>query len=383
MTSKFALLLLLASANASDDPCTEQVGSGGAGTRECVQKLSDAAPIPGTCGDLRAAYKSYSCCGNPSMQTQHQLVPMNPHKSITPNPCEGAKPTDAAFDNKPCFLEDVINAMEQSGTNVTKGYQGELASSSTTGPILTDYFTAGLCPVNVHWHLGTEHYSMGEYDEHGNGPNSHVYHIAEGHDRRLSGEVHEARLGFRCHHYNTADPKFTTPYKWHHCADMIVGETYEIHWPHSTLGACNTPNQYQSPFYDGVFCHLVSKLSGSLEGVDVAKNVGVQAQVFTLVNDESLYFPDLFRGMIVDGAYGADVAKYTGSTTGTSRSNTVCSAYAPITWQVDRACHLISASSFDKMCADMKSQKDDMTSDIFPHGSRILVEHSLAANNQN
>lgn len=27
-----------------------------------------------------------------------------------------------------------------------------------------------MCPVNVHWHLGTEHYSKGEYDEEGRGP---------------------------------------------------------------------------------------------------------------------------------------------------------------------------------------------------------------------
>ena len=79
---------------------------------------------------------------------------------------------------------------------------------------------------------------------------------------------------------------------------------------------------------------------------------------------------------------GADITKYTGSTTGTSRDNTLCSAYSPITWQVDRKCHLISASSFDKMCADMKSQKDDMTHDLYPHGSRPLVMHTLAANNQ-
>jgi len=371
MISNLALLLLLASANIADSSETTEVGVGS------VVLLSDA-PVAGTCGDFKVAYKAHSCCGNPSKQTNLQLVPMNPHKSITPNPCAGMKPAaGAGFDNKPCFIDEVINAMEQSGTNVTEGYQGTLESSSTSGPILTDYFKAGLCPVNVHWHLGTEHYSKGHYDEHGNGPDSHVYHIAEGHDRRLSGEVHEARMGFRCNHYDAADPKFTTPYKWHHCADLNVGETYEIHWPHSTLGACNTPNQYQSPFYDGVFCHLVS-----LEGVDVAKNVGVQAQVFTIVNDETLFYPDLFRGMIVDGEYGADIAKYTGSTTGTSRSNTVCSAYAPITWQVDRKCHLISASSFDKMCADMKTQKDDMTGDIFPHGARMLVQHNLASDNQ-
>jgi len=107
----------------------------------------------------------------------------------------------------------------------------------------------------------------------------------------------------------------------------------------------------------------------------------VQAQVFTIVNDEDYYYPDLMRGMIVDGDYGAEITKYTGSTTGQTFSNTLCSAYTPITWQVDRKCHLISASSFDKMCADMKAQRDDMSTDLEPHGSRGLVNDSLAANN--
>lgn len=378
MFSKLGLLLILASATAADSSGTEQITNDGTGKETSYQNLSLKAPVAGTCGDMKAAYKEFSCCGNPSKQTNLQLVPMNPHKSKTPNPCEGAKP-GSGFDNKPCFLENVLNAMEQSGTNVTAGYQGTLESTST-GPIMTDYFKAGLCPVNVHWHVGTEHYSVGQYDEHGDGPDSHVYHVDDSGTRRLADDHHEARVGFRCNHYNTTDPRFTTPYKWQHCADMFVGETYEIHWPHSTIGACNTPNQYQTPFYDGVFCNTEGV---SLEGVDTAKNIGVQAQVFTIVNDDTYFYPDLFRGMIVDGAYGADIAKYTGSTTGTTRDNKVCSAYAPITWQVDRKCHLISASSFDKMCADMKSQKDDMTNDLFPHGSRVLVQHNLSADNQN
>merc|ERR1712232_951444 len=105
------------------------------------------------------------------------------------------------------------------------------------------------------------------------------------------------------------------------------------------------------------------------------------AQVYTLINDERYYYPDLIRGMIMDGKFGADIAKYTGSTTGTSRSNQICSSYTPITWQVDRKCHLISASSFDKMCADMKAQRDDMTGDLYPHGARELVSDELAADN--
>lgn len=87
------------------------------------------------------------------------------------------------------------------------------------------------------------------------------------------------------------------------------------------------------------------------------------------------------RGWIKDGDYAKDITYYTGSTTGTSRDNEVCSSYAPITWQVDRKCHLISASSFDKMCADMKTQADDMSDDLHAHGARELVSNELAADN--
>merc|ERR1711924_503997 len=90
-------------------------------------------------------------------------------------------------------------------------------------------------------------------------------------------------------------------------------------------------------------------------------------------------YTDLIKGMIVGGDFGADMAIYTGSTTGTSRDNDICSAYSPITWQVDRKCHIISASSFDKMCADMKSQVDDMSHDLYAHGARKLVTKELAS----
>merc|ERR1711990_1076532 len=138
---------------------------------------------------------------------------------------------------------------------------------------------------------------------------------------------------------------------------------------------------------DGVFCHFAAANVVSAEhpnGVvlsNLSIHVGVQAQVFTIVNDEDYYYPDLMRGMIIDGDYGKDMAHYTGSTTGTSRNNQLCSAYTPITWQVDRQCHLISASSFDKMCADMKQQRDDMSDDLHAHGARELVATALTANN--
>ena len=32
---------------------------------------------------------------------------------------------------------------------------------------------------------------------------------------------------------------------------IVAGLTYEIHWPHSNLGACGTEWQYQTHFMDG------------------------------------------------------------------------------------------------------------------------------------
>ena len=161
---------------------------------------------------------------------------------------------------------------------------------------------------------------------------------------------------------------------------MEVGQTYEVHWPHSAAGMCSTPWQYQTPFYDGVFCN-----NGiiSLSPLNTYSKIGVQAQVFTIINDENHKIGGLFYGAVDQGTMWSDVAYYTGSTTGTTRTNQVCSQYAPITWQVDRKCHLVSASSFDQMCKLMLEQNDDMTADVHAHGARQTVLHSLTADNLN
>ena len=307
------------------------------------------------------------------------------------NFCHKAKP-GSAFDNIDCVNSQVEQAggdVTMAGTAYTAAEQGTrsaIAGSTnqgTSGLITEPYFKKGLCPVNVHWHLGAEHRSAGQFDENGKGPGD------DSHRKLLAGAT---RLGGRCHHYDSHDPKFTKPYEWKHCdASMKVGETYEVHWPHSALGACGTVNQYQTPFYDGVFCNADPTVTGAAGGqgevdltgvTDFSHAVGVQSQTFTIVNDEAYYYPDLMRGMIVDANHGKTVTAYSGSTTGTSRSNTVCSAYGPITWHVDRTCHLISASTFDKMCADMKAQNDDMTDDLEAHGAREVVSREYTADNK-
>jgi len=342
-----------------------------------VLAASKTKATTSTCKQLKDAYKSSSCCSSPTTVTSYtlagtgtQVVPKPSTSLKGTNVCAGKKPK-SGFDNFNCTLNGVLQAFEQAGANVTAGYRGSLNATGRV-PITSSYLDAGLCPVNVHWHLGTEHYSAGQYDEFGTGPKEEGLKDDTAADTRRAGEV---RVGFRCRYYDTKDKRFTTKYNWKHCDPTTkVGETYEVHWPHSRAGACGTPNQWQTPFYDGVFC--MPKVTNTW------KDIGVQAQVFTIINDENYYYPDLMRGMIIEGDYGKDMVKYTGSTTGTTRDNTVCSKYAPITWQVDRKCHLISASSFDKMCADMKQQRDDMSGDTHAHGSRKLVADFIAANNQ-
>uniref|UniRef100_A0A7S0QMS9 U-box domain-containing protein n=1 Tax=Pyramimonas obovata TaxID=1411642 RepID=A0A7S0QMS9_9CHLO len=288
-------------------------------------------------------------------------APTTAPTTTLPNVCEGK--FKEGIPNVMCFENNIVNALEQSGANITVGYVGGFYATGRV-PITLPFSRLGLCPVGVHWHLGTEHMSVGQFDEHGKTPGDFL--------------ASEMRPGFACHHYDASKSMFTTEYNWEHCIDMKVGYTYEVQWYHSAAGACGTPNQYQTPFYDGIFC-MDGIISSNL---NTFETIGVQGQVFTVVNDEQYYYPDLISGMVVDGQMGEDIARYTGSTTGTSRSNEICSQFSPITWQVDRKCHLISASSFDKMCADMKAQNDDMTDDLRPRGSRELVAHRLVANNQ-
>jgi hypothetical protein len=349
-----------------------------------------------TCGNLKEEYKANMCCGNPSKEVALQIIPGPKIRLDGPfNPCHGQKP---GWANILCAQQGVTMAVEQAGGDVTVGYRGSLASNVT--PVTAAFFSTHKCPVNVHWHLGAEHRSAGQFDETGSGnpaagtpantnPNAGGTRRLESEEpeedateavaRELAGYNPNVRYGYACKLYNANDARFTTDYTWQHCVGMHVGATYEVHWPHSGLGACETPNQYQTPFYDGVFCGYDGS---ALPQSAVAANVGVQSQVFTIINDEDYYYPTLMRGMIVDGQYGKNITAYTGSTTGTSRSNNMCSSYGPITWQVDRQCHLISASTFDKMCADMKQMRDDMSGDLYAHGARELVASAYVANNQ-
>jgi len=137
------------------------------------------------------------------------------------NVCEGKKPD---LPNVKCIVDAMTNVGPQAGANVTNGYVGGIEVDHV--PITTPYWMNGMCPVNVHWHLGAEHLSVGEYDEQGDGPNGGQF----GPDA-VSGDGEQP--GYRCRYYDATDTKFTRKYNWKHCIGMEVGETYEVQYVHT------------------------------------------------------------------------------------------------------------------------------------------------------
>ena len=294
----------------------------------------------------------------------------------------------------------------QSGTDVTKGAAGTKDMTDTPGPIVS-YNDKGMCTVNVHWHIGAEHKSTGEYDEDAafDHPNKDTY---AGSHRRLASADGGMRIGHMCHkgkelwegsHPSVRNTDGTVKeYDWKYCKDMHVGLTYEFHWPHSSLGACQTPWQYQYHFLDGVLCGATmggltyAQAAGALTSDPPTAYIGVEGQVFTIVNgmdDGSAVHPtwDVLNGWdrqaieeTKNDATGG-VAYYQGSTTGDAANNDdVCRGTGNlVTWHQDRKCHTLEASTMDEMCRRMLLiSADDMSPDVAPHGARETVTAALS-----
>ena len=310
------------------------------------------------------------------------------------NPCidsTGQAPLRADLGDIEC--ED---AGAQSATDVTKGAAGDL--DPALAPIV-DYNDMGMCTVNVHWHIGAEHRSEGQYDEAAafDHPNKDTY---AGSHRRLASSDGGMRIGHMCTkgkelwEANDASVRNSdgsvNEYDWKYCKDMHVGLTYEFHWPHSSLGACQTPWQYQYHFLDGVLC------GATQGGIDIATAanalttkahaIGVEGQVFTIVNGmggEAIRPTwDVLNGW--DRQSAKDVAYYQGSTTGDAvqsgaHAGDKCRGTGDlVTWHVDRECHTLEASTMDEMCRRMLViSADDMSPDVIPHGARETVVQAL------
>ena len=106
--------------------------------------------------------------------------------------------------------------------------------------------------------------------------------------------------------------------------------------------------------------------------------LGVHAQVFTLTNDARHDYNDWDMMTGFNPALATDVAIYQGSTTGQKNGNEDCRGTGGmVTWQVDRGCHMISAAAMDRLCGQMKAQKDDMSSDTHPHNARTTTAAAI------
>merc|ERR1712232_46019 len=117
-----------------------------------------------TCAHLKTEYKEGACCGSPDTTVPVQIIPNPTTRLSGTNPCANQKAiTQPRFNNIDCFKNGIREAVEQSGADITKGFEGGINTSHV--PITVPYYKTTLCPVNVHWHLGAEHRSAGEFDE--------------------------------------------------------------------------------------------------------------------------------------------------------------------------------------------------------------------------
>merc|ERR1719282_1451220 len=100
--------------------------------------------------------------------------------------------------------------------------------------------------------------------------------------------------------------------------------------------------------------------------------VVVQGQVFQIVQGAATV-DDMLHGWSVVGHDNS--VMYSGSTTGPSHNNEVCSPYV-ISWHVDLKCHQVSPESFDNLCKQMNDLYK-LEKDLYPHGSRKIVDQAF------
>lgn len=294
-----------------------------------------AAPkvAPKTCGEVKELYRTNKCCGHPAQAIA--VAPACPYNFNKPQ-CSMAEP--------------------QAPRDLSTGAAGLKTPKAAT---LTEAQSKLLPQANVHFHLGAEHKSDNYKDD----TDSKAYDAKNG-GRRLAAVV---RPGWMCAAPAAGELQ---AYTFQHCKGQVsVGKSYEIHYVHSSAG------------YDADHIKNVADIDLMNDGLGGAANgrgmlnpmVVVQAQVFQIVSDgtDSPKIADMIHGW-QPAANNDNRVMYPGSTTGPSHTNTICSPYA-ITWHVDKACHKVSAASFDNMCK-MMAATYKMESDLYPHGSRILVD---------
>lgn len=189
-----------------------------------------------------------------------------------------------------------------------------------------DYENMDLC--NVHFHRNAEHKA----------PGYSVYVKDGDHSGWACKEPSAERLAKGSH----------VEYKG--CEGIAPGDTVEVHWVYTT---CDTENKGAKPLGGGLSACLTETCSNP--------QLRVEAQVFVLSENGTLKFNDM-APVTANG----DIVRYTGSTTGTSYSNSHCSPYQ-VSWNVRTSCETLDIRDFAKWCSDNKYN------DNHAHGVRALV----------
>lgn len=308
-----------------------------------------ATPVAGmTCGELKTHYKSEACCGSPE-------------KELSQVPGAGACPYNFA---KPACDD----AEPQAPRDLTANAEGQMTPKAA---VLNQQQASSLPLVNVHFHLGAEH----KAEAYSNATDIDAWNAERdgSNNRRLAASA--VQPGFMCDSSDLNTTQ-TAPYQFQYCkGEIAVGTTYEVHYVHSSAGyAYPSPGERQVADIDGI----EDGLGGAANGRGLLNPmIVVQGQVFQIVQGGETV-DDLLHGWtVVDHS---DSVMYAGSTTGPSHNNTVCSPYS-ITWHVDKACHRVSPESFDNLCKQMQEYYA-MESDLYPHGSRTLVDPKYVVHSQ-
>ena len=133
------------------------------------------------------------------------------------------------------------------------------------------------------------------------------------------------------------------------CEGIAPGDTIEVHWVYTT---CDITTEGVSPMGGG--------LSACMTSTCTNPQLRVVAQVFVLQENGELKFAES------PIKHNDPTVVYTGSTTGTSYSNTHCSPFQ-VTWEVKTTCDTLDIDDFSKWCSNNKYN------DNHAHGVRELV----------
>jgi len=246
-------------------------------------------------------------------------------------------------------------AEPQSPRDLSTGAKGDKVPKAA---VLNDAQANSLPLANVHFHLGAEHKS----DDYKDDTDAKAYDAAND-KRRLAANP---RPGFMCSNDGLTQDQLKA-YDFKYCQGMVqVGKSYEVHYVHSSAGydAEDLKNADADLMGDG--------LGGAANGRgQLNPQVVVQGQVFQIVQGAATV-DDMLHGWSVVGHDNS--VMYSGSTTGPSHNNEVCSPYV-ISWHVDLKCHQVSPESFDNLCKQMNDLYK-LEKDLYPHGSRKIVDQA-------